>query len=127
MCTTEAAIASLRIAEKARCEKLMNNDVDGLAQMLADNLVHVHLNGMMDDKTAYLACVRDRFRFLSVRRENLNIRIQGDVGVMIGELIQRTKTLATKEEFDIKAVTTQVWERKDGIWVLNTCHNALPA
>lgn len=120
-------IAELEAAENARCNALMNNDVDGLAMMLADDLAHVHLNGNVDGKDAYLAGVRDRFRFLSVRRDNLQIRVIGDTAVMIGDLIQQTRTLETNTDFDIKAVTTQVWARQNGKWILNTCHNALPA
>lgn len=121
------ALADLKVAEAARCEALMKNDVEGLGHMLSDGLAHVHLHGGVDGKDAYLAGVRDRFRFLSVKRDNLNIRVLGDTAVMIGDLIQQTKALETNSVFDIKAVTTQVWERKDGKWVLNTCHNALPA
>lgn len=120
-------VARLEAAENARCFALMNNDVERLANMLADDLAHVHLNGIVDDKETYLAGVRDRFRFLSVRRNNLKIRWLGDTAVMIGDLIQQTKSLETNTSFDIKAVTTQVWTWRDDKWILNTCHNALPA
>ncbi len=120
-------ISELKAAEAERCQALMNNDVEGLSAMLAENLAHIHLNGNVDGKNAYLEGVRDRFRFLSVKRDNLNIRVLGDTAVMIGDLIQQTRALTTNEDFDIQAVTTQVWERKNNKWVLNTCHNALPA
>ncbi len=120
-------IAELQAAENARCKALMNNDVDGLATMLDEDLSHIHLNGNVDGKDAYLSGVRDRFRFLSVQRDNLQIRVFGDTAVMIGDLIQQTRTLETNTDFDIKAVTTQVWARQNGKWILNTCHNALPA
>ncbi|MEM5499977.1 nuclear transport factor 2 family protein [Ahrensia kielensis] len=119
-------IDQLRAAETARCEALMRNDVAALTCLLRDDLAHVHLNGTVDSRSDYLAGVRDRFRFLSVNRGALNIRVYGDTAVMIGKLIQRTRNLSELSEHDISAVTTQVWVRDTDGWKLSTCHNAVP-
>ncbi|MBT0958958.1 nuclear transport factor 2 family protein [Alphaproteobacteria bacterium KMM 3653] len=119
-------VAQLRAAERARCDVLMRSDVTALGRMLRADLAHVHLNGTVDGRSDYLAGLRDRFRFLSVRRGTLNIRAYGNTAVMIGELIQRTRNLATQSEQDIRAVTTQVWVRETEGWKLSTCHNAVP-
>ena len=41
---------SLRNAEEARCRALMAGDAALLADMVTDDLVHIHLTGKVDDK-----------------------------------------------------------------------------
>lgn len=118
----------LEQAERRRCAALMTDDSDTLAAMLADDLVHVHLNGSVDGKAAYLAGVREKYGFADVERGPLNVRIYGDVGVITGTLTQKIRLKATGEIIPIRAFTTQTWLRSGDGWLLNTCHNAaLPA
>lgn len=76
----------LRDLEQQRCELLMKGDADGLALLLADNLVHIHLNGHADDKSGYLFGVRNKYTFRALSRGPLTVRIFGDAAVMTGTL-----------------------------------------
>lgn len=118
------AIAALRISEADRCTALMRGDADALDAMLADDLVHIHLNGKADTKAAYLAGVRDAYTFRDLSRGELTIRYYGDFAVMTGHLAQKLEVRATGEVMDVRAMTTQTWLHRDGRWLLNTCHNA---
>jgi hypothetical protein len=124
MSKVEDIEATLCELERQRCELLMNGDVAGLEKLLADNLVHIHLNGHADDKTGYLLGVRDRFTFKAMSRGPLTVRVFGDIAVMTGSL---TQTLIVRESgriVDVTAMSTQVWNRQGDGYVLNTCHNA---
>jgi ketosteroid isomerase-like protein len=115
-------------AERQRCDCLMRGDVDRLAALLADDLVHIHGNGQIDDKACYLDGVARKYLFRAIERHNLRIRTYGDVAVMTGRLTQTIVEQETEQEQPIEAVTTQTWIRTDRGWLQNTCHNAfLPA
>ena len=117
-------ISDLRAQEFRRCTALMAGDEPTLAAMLSDDLVHIHLNGKVDDKPGYLAGVRGLYTFHAITRGDLTIRQFGDAAVMTGPLIQRIEVRATGQMIDVTAITTQVWNRTAQGWVLNTCHNA---
>jgi ketosteroid isomerase-like protein len=124
MSNAEDIEATLRQLERQRCELLMNGDADGLAKLLADDLVHIHLNGLIDDKAGYLLGVRDKFTFETVSRGPITIRVFGDVAVMTGPLTQTLIIRQSGRAIDVKAMSSQVWNRLGDGYVLNTCHNA---
>ena len=117
-------LAALATREGERCAALMRGDADTLDAMLAADLVHIHLNGKADGRAAYLAGVRDAYTFRALTRGDLNIRCYGDFAVMTGTLSQQLEVRATGEIMHVHAMTTQTWLRRDGHWMLNTCHNA---
>ena len=116
--------AAVREAERARCDYLMRGDTERLSALMADDLVHIHGNGHIDDKAGYLAGVADKFRFHDVERHDLRVRVYGAVAVMTGRLTQRVVVRATEESHAINAVTTQTWNRTERGWLQSTCHNA---
>lgn len=116
--------AEVRAAEDRRCAALRAGDAAALAALLSDDLVHIHLNGRVDDRAGYLAGFRDLYTFRAVRRGDLTIRIYGDTAVMTGPLVQSLSVRATGQRIDVTAITTQVWLRTPQGWVLTTCHNA---
>ncbi|MGL5166889.1 MAG: nuclear transport factor 2 family protein [Afipia sp.] len=121
---TPAVIADLQFAERLRCAAIMEGDVDVLATMLADDLIHVHLPGRIDNKSGYLEGVRNKYLFRDLTRGLLDIRIYGNVAVMIGVLTQKLILGTTWEVRDIRAITSQVWLKAETRWLLTTCHNA---
>lgn len=121
----DQGIEQVQAAEARRCGLLMAGDAEPLEAMLADSLVHVHLTGRVDDKRGYLAGFRGKYRFHDVTRGPLNIRIWGDTAISVGPLTQRLEVLETGQIMDVRAITTQSWQREpDGRWLLTTCHNA---
>ena len=117
-------IDALRAEETRRCELLAAGSFDDVGRMLASDLVHIHLNGQVDDKAGYMGGVREKYRFADVRRGPLDVRVWGDTAVMIGLLFQRIAVRETGKEIEVRAITTQTWQRADDRWLLTTCHNA---
>lgn len=119
---TAAAEEALRACEAERCAALVAGDRERLRRLLDDGLVHVHTNGTVEDRTAYLDTAFTRLRFLEVVRDNLAIRIEGGVGLMTGELSQRIEIRASGEVVAMRAFVTQIWiEGADG-WRLARFH-----
>ena len=110
--------------EMLRCELLMRGDTNGLAAIVADNLVHVHLDGRVDGKSAYLHGIESEYRFLDVRRSELKIRGFGKFAIMVGRLSQVIEVVKSGERIPIEAITTQTWYRPNGTWIQASCHNA---
>lgn len=121
----DQGISQVQAAEDRRCALLMAGEADALEAMLDDSLVHIHLNGKVDDKPGYMAGFRGKYRFHDVARGPLNIRVWGGSAVSVGPLTQRLEVLETGTILDVRAITTQSWQRgADGRWLLTTCHNA---
>jgi ketosteroid isomerase-like protein len=102
--------------EALRCRALVDADLDTLGGLVADEVVHVHANGKVDDKAAYLEMVRAHIRFLTSAREHLDVRVYGDVAVATGQLRQSIEMTATGKRLEMHIVTTQVWRRHAGTW-----------
>jgi ketosteroid isomerase-like protein len=111
-----ATAAEIKRLEERRCRVLVARDYAVLADLVADDLVHIHATGMVDDKASYLAGVEQRLDFLKVERKDLTVRRYGDVAVATGSLHQTILVRATKQELEMKIVTTQVWVLQDGNW-----------
>lgn len=110
--------------EKSRCAALTSGDVKVLSALMADDLVHIHGNGAIDDKAGYLKGVETKYIFHRVERGDLNIRVYADVAVVIGTLDQSVSVRGTDKLNAIRAITTQTWVRSGGSWKQSTCHNA---
>lgn len=110
--------------EKDRCAALTSGDVEALSDLMADDLVHIHGNGAIDDKAGYLEGVETKYVFHRVERGDLNTRVYADVVVVIGALDQTVSVRGTDKLNAIKAITTQTWVRSGASWKQSTCHNA---
>ena len=113
----------LRLEER-RCAALMSGNVEVIKELMAEDLVHIHGNGAIDDKAGYLKGVETKYVFHRVERGDLKIRIYEDVAVVIGTLDQTVSVRGIDKLNDIKAITTQTWVRTGTGWKQNTCHNA---
>ena len=109
--------------EERRCHALRSGDVETLANLVADDLQHVHGSGKVDNKIAYLDGVATKYRFNRIERGELNIRVYGDIAVVIGPLSQTVSTVGVEGVKNIEAITTQVWRRVEDGWKQNTCQN----
>lgn len=102
--------------ENERCRALVQRDLQTLAALMDDALVHVHATGKVDDKEQYLEMVAKHIDFLSVERSDMRVRVFGDTAIASGRLEQAIVLRESGEERLMKAYTTQVWLRGEDGW-----------
>jgi len=112
----ELARAEILRLEQERCRALVAADLDALARLVSDDVVHVHANGKADDKAAYLSMVETQIRFIDVTRHSVDVRVYGEVAVAIGRLDQTIEMRDSGQRVDMKVTTTQVWRQRHGAW-----------
>jgi ketosteroid isomerase-like protein len=113
MTTTREATAELLALEEQRCDAINRQDWGALAAMLADDLVHVHANGLTQDKAVYLQHVSSRPR--RTERRDLVVRMHGDTAVMTGKLVNIMDGEAPSSDTPVLAAM-QVWVRRGDTW-----------
>ncbi len=100
--------------EQQRCQALVNNDMDALGALIPQDLVHIHANGLVENRAAYLKTVSEHLEFIAVKRASLEISAASaanDVAVATGELLQTIRVKASGQKIDMRIMTTQVWMR----------------
>jgi hypothetical protein len=102
--------------EQRRQAALVAGDFVVLDRLLADDLIHVHGGGNVDNKAQYFRLLKTLFTFVTIERRNPDIRFLGDAALMTGEMTQTVRLNATGEVKTIRAFGTQVWARRDGEW-----------
>lgn len=99
----------LRLDEK-RCEVQNAGDVQGCAQLLSDDLIHIHANGRTETKDAFLEKNVAKETRPTRSRGPRVVRVFGDFAIMTGP--QYFKTPERRGEL----MVTQVWRREEGGW-----------
>jgi hypothetical protein len=104
-------------ADESRYQALYARDTAALEQLLAENYVHTHANGRVDDKAAFLTSIEAaKYLFLNARRSEQQIRVVGDAAILNG------KTETTLDVSGVTKVLTNafvtVWVRSGSAWKL---------
>ena len=73
--------------EDRRCAAICAADGLALQETLAEDYVHVHATGNVDDRQGFITGVLSNPRV--VERGSITIRMYGDVAILIGEQINR--------------------------------------
>ncbi len=113
----------LTAREKDRRDALVNDDMAKLADLVTDDLVHVHTTGIVQGKEEFLGHAGQFLRFLEVERGPLTIRALGpDGAVMTGTMTNTVKRRDLDERVTVQAFVTQLWVRRDGTWRIASFH-----
>ena len=73
--------------ERARRDALVGDDMDALAALVADDVVHVHTTGAVHDKAKLIDHAGRVLRFVDVQRGPLQVRrLCNDAAVMTGSM-----------------------------------------
>ncbi len=102
--------------EQMRCQALLAGDLPALERLLAHDLVHVHANGAVQDRAAYLTDVRKRLRFIHIDRGPMQVRVHGGMAVATGLLSQQLHMVDRRQDLALTAFTTQVWREDASGW-----------
>lgn len=99
--------------ERRRAAAIANKDFKALAEVLAEDYVHVYGDGRSSGKAGYLEQVRTGPRVPT--RGPLTVRIYGDSAVLTGDLLNRIE-YPDKPQMVLDTFVTQVARRIDGDW-----------
>ena len=121
--TDEAFVRELTQRERARRDALVNDDMAALADLVSDDLVHVHTTEIVQGKAELLGHAGGFLRFLEVERGPLTIRrLSDEAAVMTGTMTNTVKRRDVDERVTVRAFVTQVWVRQDGTWRAASFH-----
>jgi ketosteroid isomerase-like protein len=109
--------------EQARRDALVAGDRVALAELLADDLIHVHTSGLVHGKAQLLDHAIGFLEFLDVVRGPLEIRVLGpDAAVMVGPMTNTVRPRGSDERHEVRAYVTQVWVREPVGWRISCFH-----
>lgn len=115
--------AVLTARESERRDALVNDDMAALADLLSDDLVHVHTTGIVHGKAEMLRHAGGTLKFLDVERGPLLIRQIGpDAAVMTGPMTNTIRRRDHDERIQVSAYVTQIWVQRDGAWKVTSFH-----
>lgn len=113
--TAAATRADIIAVENERQRALIDGDLDALAALMDESLVHIHAPGVTHTKAQLLEHTGTRRAYLQIERGDLNVRQFGHIAVMTGALTNRLRT-AEGGERTLSGVVTQVLRYDDGRW-----------
>jgi uncharacterized protein (TIGR02246 family) len=105
----------------------MAADTEALGELIADDVLYSHSDGIAEDKAAYLAKVASGI-YLKIRMENSpdHIRVLGDdVAVVRGTTTSNSAPDSPYRMDNLKASILDVWVHRDGRWQLVEHHVTL--
>lgn len=114
--TEQETVDTIRRLEDERGRALLAADWDTLERLIAEDLVHIHANGTIEDRSSYFAGLRNKLEFLLFERETLEVRGQCDLAVATGILKQTIRDKGSNSLFELRLATTQVWWRSAIGW-----------
>jgi hypothetical protein len=112
------ALDELLEREAARGRALVKRDFDTLAQLLADDLLHIHSTGVVHDKAAYLDYVRGPLAYLSVERQDLKVTMLGGAAVMTGTMSNVMRPPGPAAPVTVESHVVQIWISSSAGWQL---------
>jgi ketosteroid isomerase-like protein len=111
------AIAEVLEQERRRGQALVARDEATLRALFADDLVHIHSTGNLNNKSELMHHVMHVLLFLSVERSELKVAVHGDVAVMSGRMNAQMRRFDKPEATATESWVTQVWVRRGAAWV----------
>ncbi len=119
-----STVDDVKDLEARRGAALVALDMAALDRMFADDIVHVHATGVVQDKKALLHHIESRRQFVAVERPGLEVRVYGDTAVLTGGLLNtlRPPGQALRQ---MKGFATQVARLENEAWRFVSFHACL--
>jgi hypothetical protein len=108
--TQTPAEAELLKLDQERCKAITESNWTRYSELMADDLVHIHATGRIENKTQVLEGMRASPR-ATYRGGEITVRVYGDTAVMVGSQFNKVGTQQPTE-----SAVTQVWVRRAGKW-----------
>lgn len=108
---------ALLAANAARFTAMVRQDLAALDTLLAPELTYVHTDGGLQSKAEFLTTLRTgRLRYQSIRPDDLQTRLYGEMGLVTGRSRMRVKAGQELLRFSIRF--TALYQRRGTGWVL---------
>lgn len=109
-------LQSLLALEGRRQQALIDGDLDTLAEIFDDELVHIHAPGVVHTKAMLLEHTATRRAYLEMTRGELLIRVYGEIAIVTGSLTNRMRAPGGGERTLSGEVTQVVRRDAEGTW-----------
>ncbi len=109
------AIADVEAAEDRRWTAQFESDTDTLADLLADELVYTHSNGLVDTKSSFLDAITNAvFDYRSADRTDVTVSVVGDTALITGRAAMHV--VARGRDVHLDSRYSAVWVNTDAGW-----------
>lgn len=116
-CATTSA-SSVESTQAERFRLMTANDLDSLSAMLADDLVYIHSDAVVEDKAGFLERMRSGgIRYRSISPVESKVRFDGNLAIVTG-LAAVSVTLNGNDNRDVTLLYTAVYRNAGGRWLL---------
>jgi hypothetical protein len=117
----QAAIDEVLKAEESRCRAIEETNWAALDGILGHDFVYTHSTGKHETKDEWVAGIKKLDR--AVIRDNLSVRIFGDVALLSGTSVNRyAEPFNGDSHFGSLLDVLQVWVKRAGEWQLVANH-----
>lgn len=104
-------------SQEARLRAMIDEDIDALSELLADDLHYSHTRGSVETKAQFLSSVQTkRIDYLDARRRDVSVRLFGDTAVITG--LSDMKLIYRGEQYDFTIRFLEVSHKVDANWQL---------
>jgi ketosteroid isomerase-like protein len=105
-------------AERRRFDAMIRHDTVALRDMLADDMLYIHSNALVETKAQHLSAIASgKLDYRRIERENpATIRRYGKIAVVYGPVKAGGVNQGTV--FDVNLLVTAVYQKKKGKWLL---------
>jgi len=113
----QAIVDELLALEHRRGRALVDKDFEALAQLVSQDVVHVHTRGNVDTFDSYMHYVRNVLEFLDVERSDMHVKVLGDTAIMTGGQVNTARLIGHEDVVRVTSRVIQVWMRQaQGGW-----------
>jgi hypothetical protein len=115
--TRLTAESEVRMAERARFEAMMKQDVVALDTLLDDELTYVHTGGDLQSRPEFIDMIKKhKLVYESIEPSEVQVRVYDGLALATGRSQQRVRDTGGVQSFGIRFI--EVYVRREGRWLL---------
>jgi Domain of unknown function (DUF4440) len=114
----DETVAFLCELERRRCAAIGARDWETLRGLLLDSYLHVHTDGVLEDRDGWLSAL-DKVAERRSEREDLQVQLlTANVALMCGIIVTTARLEPTSPRLRVRGIATQTWIGASGAWRL---------
>lgn len=115
--SSESRIAAVLAAASMRRRALVDQDIDAIGKILAEDLTYTHTGGNTEDYNLHISLLKTKMRYIEIDDRDLNVRVYGPAAILTG-VSTVTGQMADADPVTFSCRILQVWVESDGGWRL---------